>query len=179
MCCSAVFDFPMRRGGRKIYVNNTRFLFQTDIKFFFKILALCHSVQVSSEDMKKLSARLSGTSNLQLMNFFKRKKGKTSAASNGTNGVIDNVTWNTIINENSNKIDYQASSPDEKALVEVAERYGVTFLGEEGNDLVLKVGEHTELYERLQVIEFTSERKRMSVILRDKDGKVGWYMCKL
>lgn len=108
------------------------------------------------------------------MNFFKRKKVKSSGAPNGTNGVIDNVTWNSIINENGNKMDYQASSPDEKALVEVAERFGITFLGEEGNDLVVKVGDHTELYERLQVIEFTSERKRMSVIIRDKDGKVGY-----
>ncbi|KAH9632793.1 hypothetical protein HF086_012618 [Spodoptera exigua] len=143
-------------------------VFQTDIKFFFKILALCHSVQVSNEDMKKLSARLSVTGNMQLMSFFKRKKIKT----NNTNGsVVDNVTWNSIINENGNKIDYQASSPDEKALVEVAERFDITFLGEEGNDLLLKVGEHTEMYERLQIIEFTSERKRMSVILRDRDGK--------
>ncbi|XP_035434011.2 phospholipid-transporting ATPase IF [Spodoptera frugiperda] len=149
-------------------------VFQTDIKFFFKILALCHSVQVSNEDMKKLSARLSVTGNMQLMNFFKRKKIKT----NNTNGsVVDNVTWNSIINENGNKIDYQASSPDEKALVEVAERFDITFLGEEGNDLVLKVGEHTEMYERLQIIEFTSERKRMSVILRDRDGKI-WLYCK-
>lgn len=109
---------------------------------------------------------------MQLMNFFKRKKIKT----NNTNGsVVDNVTWNSIINENGNKIDYQASSPDEKALVEVAERFDITFLGEEGNDLVLKVGEHTEMYERLQIIEFTSERKRMSVILRDRDGKVCMY----
>lgn len=149
-------------------------VFQTDIKFFFKILALCHSVQVSNEDMKKLSARLSVTGNMQLMSFFKRKKIKT----NNTNGsVVDNVTWNSIINENGNKIDYQASSPDEKALVEVAERFDITFLGEEGNDLVLKVGEHTEMYERLQIIEFTSERKRMSVILRDRDGKI-WLFCK-
>ncbi|XP_047019641.1 phospholipid-transporting ATPase IF isoform X2 [Helicoverpa zea] len=149
---------------------------QTDIKFFFKILALCHSVQVSNEDMKKLSARLSGTGNLQLLNFFRRKKIKARTNAPSTN-VIDNVTWNTIINENGNKMDYQASSPDEKALVEVAERVGVTFLGEEGNDLVIKVGELTEMYERLQVIEFSSERKRMSVILRDKDGKI-WLFCK-
>lgn len=126
-------------------------------------------MQVSNEDMKKLSARFSGTGNLQLMNFFRRKKIKNTSS---TNGLIDNVTWNSIINENGNNIDYQGSSPDEKALVEAAERIGVTFLGEEGNNLLLKIGEHTELYERLQVIEFTSERKRMSIILRDKDGKV-------
>ncbi|XP_026732773.1 probable phospholipid-transporting ATPase IF [Trichoplusia ni] len=147
---------------------------QTDIKFFFRILALCHSVQVSNEDMKKLSARFSSSGNLQLMNFFRRKKIKNTTS---TNGLIDNVTWNSIINENGNNIDYQGSSPDEKALVEAAERIGVTFLGEEGNNLLLKIGEQTELYERLQVIEFTSERKRMSIILRDKDGKI-WLFCK-
>ncbi|XP_075974263.1 phospholipid-transporting ATPase IF-like [Anticarsia gemmatalis] len=145
---------------------------QTDIKFFFTILALCHSVQISSEDMKKLSARLSVTGNLQLVNFFRRKKVKSAQ-----NGVLDNVSWNSIINPNGSKMDYQASSPDEKALVEAADRVGVTFLGEEGNNMLLKVGENTEMYERLQVIEFTSERKRMSVILRDKDGKI-WLFCK-
>lgn len=145
------------------------FLFQTDIKFFFTILALCHSVQISSEDMKKLSAKLS-TGNLQFANFFKRRK--NNKIQNG-NGVVDNSTWNNILNDGSRShMDYQASSPDEKALVEAANRAGVTFLGEEGNNLLLKIGDSTEMYERLQQIEFTSERKRMSVIVRDKNGQV-------
>ncbi|XP_072939136.1 phospholipid-transporting ATPase IF-like [Epargyreus clarus] len=148
---------------------------QTDIKFFFTILALCHSVQVSNEDMKKLSAKLSGSGNMQLMNFFRRKK--LQKTNGNDNGVIDNITWNTIINENGSHMDYQGSSPDEKALVEAADRVGVTFLGEEGNNLLLKVGEITEIYERLQIIEFTSERKRMSVVIRDKNGKI-WLFCK-
>ncbi|CAG5058813.1 unnamed protein product [Parnassius apollo] len=152
---------------------------ETDIKFFFTILALCHSVQISNEDMKKLSARLSGTGNLQLMNFFRRKKLNKDSDSGNSNshGVLSNSTLNSLMNENGSKMDYQASSPDEKALVEAADRMGVTFLGEEGNNLILKVGEHTEMYERLQIIEFTSERKRMSVIVRDKDGKI-WLFCK-
>ncbi|XP_038214547.1 probable phospholipid-transporting ATPase IF [Zerene cesonia] len=147
---------------------------QTDIKFFFTIIALCHSVQVSNEDIKKLSARLSGTGNMQLMNFFRRKK---ITKTHGNRTVIDSVTWNAIINENGSKMDYQGSSPDEKALVEAADRFRVTFLGEEGNNLVLKVGEDTEMYERLHSIEFSSERKRMSVIVRDKGGKI-WLFCK-
>lgn len=102
------------------------------------------------------------------MNFFRRKKQNK----NPNNGVLDNVSWDSALKEAGSKMDYQGSSPDEKALVEAADRVGVTFLGEEGNNLVLKVGENTEMYERLQLIEFTSERKRMSVILRDKDGKV-------
>ncbi|CAH2236701.1 jg20919 [Pararge aegeria aegeria] len=145
-------------------------IFQTDIKLFFTILALCHSVQVSSEDMKKLSARFTGSDSLQFINIFRRKKqSKANGKEAGGNKI-----WNMV---NVNKVDYQGSSPDEKALVEAADRNGVTFLGEEGNNLILKIGDNTEMYERLQVIEFTSERKRMSVIVRDKDGKI-WLYCK-
>ncbi|RVE49642.1 hypothetical protein evm_005699 [Chilo suppressalis] len=157
------FEHPMD------YTNN-------DVKFFFTILALCHSVQISSDDMKKLSARLSLTPNI--LDFFKRKKNKTDVL-NGTavNGGMDNGTWNSQLSDNGSKMDYQGSSPDEKALVEAACRVGITFLGEDGNDLLLKIGEHTEMYEKLQVLEFTSERKRMSVIVRDKNGKI-WLFCK-
>nr|XP_026489738.1 probable phospholipid-transporting ATPase IF [Vanessa tameamea] len=147
--------------------------FQTDITFFFTILALCHSVQVSSEDMKKLSARFSGNENLQIMNIFRRKKQNKL----NNKSVLEDMTWNAIMHDIGSKMDYQGSSPDEKALVELADRVGVTFLGEEGNTLMLRIGENTELYERLQVIEFTSERKRMSVIVRDKNGKI-WLFCK-
>lgn len=128
--------------------------------------------------MKKLSARFSGHQSLQLMNIFRRKKlSKPIGNGNGNaNSVLDNVNWNSILNENGSKMDYQGSSPDEKALVEAADRVGVTFLGEEGNNLLIKVGDHTEIYERLQLVEFNSERKRMSVVVRDKDGKVIFFI---
>lgn len=114
---------------------------------------------------------------MQLMNFFRRKKlNRGTIGNNNTNenkpGVLNTLAWNSLLRDTGSKMDYQASSPDEKALVEAADRVGVTFLGEEGNNLVIKIGEETEMYERLQLIEFTSERKRMSVIVRDKNGKV-------
>ncbi|XP_045447755.1 phospholipid-transporting ATPase IF-like [Melitaea cinxia] len=146
---------------------------QTDIKFFFTIAALCHTVQVSNEDLKKLSVRLSGNDNLQFMNIFRRKKQSKVLG----NVELDSVNWNALMNQEGNKMDYQGSSPDEKALVEAAERFGVTFMGEEGNNLLVRFGNHTEMFERLQLIEFTSERKRMSIIVRDKDGKI-WLFCK-
>lgn len=126
-------------------------------------------MQISNEDKRRLTAQLSAN-NFQLTGFLKRLKINKSAQ----NGISNNNRENNILNniENSSHIDYQASSPDEKALVEAAARARVTFLGEDGNNLLVKVGENTEMYERLQVIEFTSERKRMSVIIRDKDGKV-------
>lgn len=135
-------------------------------------------MQISSEDKRRLTAQLSAN-NFQLTSFLKRLK--TNKAKNGvtTNNNRENVVQNNGTTGNISHLDYQASSPDEKALVEAAAKAGVTFLGEEGNNLLVKVGEHTEMYERLQVIEFTSERKRMSVIIRDKDGKVrtSTYLC--
>ncbi|XP_048480436.1 phospholipid-transporting ATPase IF isoform X1 [Plutella xylostella] len=151
-------------------------MFKTDIKFFFTILALCHSVQISNEEMKRLSAKLSLTSN-QLISFF-QKKSKIQSANGFANG--NTISTNGIsnnLNSSTGKVDYQASSPDEKALVEAADRFGITFLGEDGNNLVIGIADDTELYERLQLIEFTSERKRMSVVLKDKDGKI-WLFCK-
>ncbi|XP_063822366.1 phospholipid-transporting ATPase IF-like [Ostrinia nubilalis] len=146
-----------------------------DVKFFFTILALCHTVQISNEDMKRLSARLSLTFDNPLK-FMRRKKSSKIPNGNG-NGAGDNISWDALLGDNLGKMEYQGSSPDEKALVEAADRIGVSFLGEDGNNMLVKIGDHTEMYERLQLIEFTSERKRMSIILRDKDGKI-WLFCK-
>lgn len=99
-----------------ISIVNTQFVFQTDIKFFFTILALCHNVQISSEDMKKLSARLSVSGDLQLMNLFRRKKikaanitigGNTALEANGGKDTMGSVAWNDILTTSGTKMDYQ------------------------------------------------------------------------
>lgn len=129
-------------------------------------------MQISNEDKRKLTAQLSAN-NFQLTSFLKRLKTNKPVVNGAiTNNNEENNVPNNITRANGSHIEYQASSPDEKALVEAAAKAGVTFLGEDGNNLLVKVGEITEMYERLQVIEFTSERKRMSVIIRDRDGKV-------
>ncbi|KPI96871.1 putative phospholipid-transporting ATPase IF [Papilio xuthus] len=155
--------------------------FQTDIKFFFTILALCHSVQISSEDMKKLSARLSGNGNMQLMNFFRRKKLNRGTIGNVNNvnenkpGVLNTIAWNSLLRDTGSKMDYQASSPDEKALVEAADRVGVTFLGEEGNNLVIKVGDDTEMGLRTLAVAYREipyeEYARVTEAIKRIDGK--------
>ncbi|XP_020622281.1 probable phospholipid-transporting ATPase IF isoform X1 [Orbicella faveolata] len=61
---------------------------------------------------------------------------------------------------------YQASSPDEKALVEAAVRFGVTYQGKVGDDIEVRVDGLVERYTLLHVLEFDSTRKRMSVIVK-------------
>lgn len=72
-------------------------------------------------------------------------------------------------------IEYKAQSPDEQALVQAAAESGFVFLGRDRSTLSLQVAgvQEPEKYELLSVLEFTSARKRMSVILRrHADSKI-------
>lgn len=72
-------------------------------------------------------------------------------------------------------IEYKAQSPDEQALVQAAAETGFVFLSKDRNTLNLQVPGTAEIekYELLSVLEFTSARKRMSVILRrHSDSKI-------
>ena len=46
------------------------------------------------------------------------------------------------------------------------------FIARDSDELTLEVDGQTEKYKILRVIEFNSERKRMSVIVQTHDGKV-------
>ena len=66
------------------------------------------------------------------------------------------------------KVEYRAQSPDEAALVLAAAEMGFEFLGKDKDILSLKTpgSADIERYELLDILEFTSSRKRMSVVLR-------------
>ncbi|CAB1452996.1 unnamed protein product [Pleuronectes platessa] len=70
----------------------------------------------------------------------------------------------------SNHMEYYASSPDEKALVEAAKRIGVAFSGSSGDSLEIKTFGKLEKYKLLHVLEFDADRRRMSVILQTPSG---------
>jgi len=77
--------------------------------------------------------------------------------------------------EKSGKTLYNAASPDELALVNAAKLLGYSFESRNNNgDLTIFVENKQEklAYKLLNVLEFTSERKRMSVILRTPDSKI-------
>lgn len=79
------------------------------------------------------------------------------------------------------KIEYQASSPDELALVKAAQELGYTVVQRSSEKITLNVhngdSDATRVYEILDIIEFSSKRKRMSIILRCPDGRV-WLISK-
>ncbi|XP_073710480.1 phospholipid-transporting ATPase IA isoform X4 [Misgurnus anguillicaudatus] len=84
----------------------------------------------------------------------------------------------TAVPERSDdKIAYQAASPDEGALVRAAQNLGFVFSGRTPDSVIVESLGWEEKYELLHVLEFTSARKRMSVIMRTPSGKIRLY-CK-
>lgn len=84
----------------------------------------------------------------------------------------------TSVDPETGAIEYKAQSPDEAALVQAAADMGFVFRGRDCELLLLQTpfsvdeeGEEVlERYELLNILEFTSARKRMSVILRKMDS---------
>lgn len=77
------------------------------------------------------------------------------------------------------KIDYQAASPDEKALVQAAQELGYIVIDRQTSTITIKsfpsgvdADPLLETYQILNVIEFSSGRKRMSIIVRMPDNRI-------
>ncbi|KAL2156173.1 hypothetical protein VTH82DRAFT_918 [Thermothelomyces myriococcoides] len=87
------------------------------------------------------------------------------------------ATCHTVIPEqtDSGRIKYQASSPDEGALVEGAVGLGYKFYARKPRAVVIEVNGEQQEFELLAVCEFNSTRKRMSTIYRCPDGKIRCY----
>lgn len=124
------------------------------IEAFFVHLAVCHSVVVEQRE---------------------------AAADSHKTGASDEPTTN-----------FSASSPDELALVSGANFFGYSFVGRKNGAVSIKVPDHQAtpqfqypqqqpvyyhkqrelVYELLEMIEFTSTRKRMSVLVRTPDKRI-------
>lgn len=88
------------------------------------------------------------------------------------------VCHTIIVEEKDGNLIYNASSPDELALVNAAKYLKYTFVGrDEENNILVDIRGKIKKYRLLNLIEFTSARKRMTVIVRTEDGRIK-VMCK-
>ena len=75
-------------------------------------------------------------------------------------------------------IEYQAQSPDEAALVSAAKAFDYVFSDREADKITVTIDGKDSRWTVLNVLAFTSSRKRMSVIVRERrSGKIMLY-CK-
>ncbi|KAL7049017.1 hypothetical protein ACKWTF_003569 [Chironomus riparius] len=96
---------------------------------------------------------------------------------NGSSTAHDNVDNASSINVINEDIIYHAASPDERALVYGAKKFGFIFHTRTPAYVEMDALGDTERYDILNVLEFTSTRKRMSIIARNSRGEIKLY-CK-
>lgn len=90
------------------------------------------------------------------------------------------ATCHTLIadRKEDGEIEYKASSPDELALVHGAAYFGVKFLGrDKDQNVLLEVHNAPVTIRILNIIEFTSDRKRMTVIAQYPNEEIR-VLCK-
>ncbi|XP_046487089.1 probable phospholipid-transporting ATPase IA isoform X4 [Neodiprion pinetum] len=91
--------------------------------------------------------------------------------------VMLSVCHTVIPEKLDEQIVYHAASPDERALVDGARQFGYVFNTRTPSSVEITALGECQRYEILNVIEFTSARKRMSVIVRTPDGQIKLF-CK-
>jgi phospholipid-translocating ATPase len=114
---------------------------------------------------------------------FIRLRPATAFARRALDYILCLALCHTCLSEiQDGQVDFQASSPDELALVRAAQELGYLVLHRSSRAITLKISregqeEKTEVYEILDVIEFSSKRKRMSIVVRYPDGRI-CIICK-
>lgn len=132
------------------------------VKQLLLVMALCHSVVPEPKDETQ-SDNSSGDSGK------KKSKKRSNPDLGDTTALLDGNSSEEALPE------YQGQSPDEVALVTSAREYGITLLARTLDTLVIDRFGTKETYTTLAELEFNSDRKRMSMILRCPDGKIKMF----
>lgn len=108
--------------------------------------------------------RMGGT---KLLNLKKNKKNHRKSRGEEFDSITANENNLDKVDDTvETQLDYKAESPDEAALVNAAKNAGFAFIERKGKILTVDVLGKEYEFELLDVLEFNSDRKRMSVILR-------------
>lgn len=138
------------------------------------------SLESQKKDEKRgltFKVRVGGGKRLNVPGLRHLKKNKDSNSSNSLkrsrsrgeefNSITEeNQTSDRVDDTVKTQIDYKAESPDEAALVNAAKNAGFAFIKRKGKVLTVDILGQEYDFELLNVLEFNSDRKRMSVILR-------------
>ncbi|NXL66290.1 AT8B3 ATPase, partial [Chordeiles acutipennis] len=80
-----------------------------------------------------------------------------------------------MVEEKGDQMVYQAASPDEEALVLAARNLGYVFLTRTQDTITISELGMKKTYKVLAMLDFNSDRKRMSVLVRDPQGTIRLY----
>ncbi|ELR23243.1 phospholipidtranslocating P-type ATPase [Acanthamoeba castellanii str. Neff] len=158
---------------------------------FFTVLAVCHSVMpelITKTNPAEEQARLKKLRQkarkqkkglyLRPKNYNKLVESESSGTESDTEGeknseeeAAEEASAAEGAAQGPKEVRYQAASPDENALVAAAKYFGFYFHTRAHNTVTVNVMGQDLDFEVLNVMEFTSNRKRMSVVVRTPDGQ--------
>ncbi|KAJ1564557.1 hypothetical protein HK096_007414, partial [Nowakowskiella sp. JEL0078] len=146
------------------------------IREFFTLLAVCHTVLVEKDEGKIMPepVRRESFGNILFGKIHLLGEKRIKKAS-----VLKPLLVSETQAPSGSKIhlQYNAQSPDEAALVNAAKNIGIAFLHRDENHMTINVFGEIRTYIVLHVIEFNSDRKRMSVIIQRPEGEIV-LLCK-
>ncbi|XP_036177631.1 phospholipid-transporting ATPase IC isoform X2 [Myotis myotis] len=87
------------------------------------------------------------------------------------------ICHTVMVDRIDGQLNYQAASPDEGALVSAARDFGFAFLARTQNTITISEMGTERTYTVLAILDFNSDRKRMSIIVRTPEGSIRLY-CK-
>ncbi|XP_029435473.1 phospholipid-transporting ATPase IC [Rhinatrema bivittatum] len=87
------------------------------------------------------------------------------------------ICHTVMVDRTEGDITYQAASPDEGALVTAARNFGFVFLSRTQSTITISEMGIERIYDVLAILDFNSDRKRMSAIVREPEGNIKLY-CK-
>ena len=149
--------------GRISYLFSDKTGTLTKNEMIFKYLSTEYETLDAKTDLERIKKIIKDKSNINIYESIK------------TMSLCHNVT--PIIDNKGNISSYQASSPDEISLVEFAVECGIKLIFR--NEKEIKISENGEIfsYEILGNFPFSSETKRMGIILRDlQTNKIKFYL---
>jgi len=163
------------------------------VREFFTVMAVCHSVLTEKitqpnpvDDDKARLKRVRKRAKIKTKGFIKSTRynrlfdeGSGFDAETEDGKEKDNEEEeekgkeaDTTVVQELGEVRYQAASPDETALVAAAKYFGFYFYKRTHNTVTVNAMGRDLDFEILNVMDFTSNRKRMSVVVRAPDGQI-------
>ncbi|CAH1759615.1 5500_t:CDS:10 [Entrophospora sp. SA101] len=125
---------------------------------FFTLLAICHTV------VRKV--RESFININSILPSLKALDSVTNLVGPSNPGTIKAIPIDKSLEKN---LIYKAESPDEAALVSAAKNLGFVFLGRSTDSITIDIFGKEYTYQILNILQFNSTRKRMSVIVKSPE----------